>query len=397
MKILYINPLLLYPTIQGNQRTGLNRIKYLSKKNEIVLLALYSSKNELEGALEVLNKYCTSIIPIYLPLWKRLFNVIIGSLFKKLPFQILYYQSNDLKKLIKELDNHKFDIIHFNTIRMAPYAKDIKTPLLIDLHDSMILNIERRLGSEKGAKKIMYHFELNRVKKYENYLVSNYNHLMVLAEQDKLVHSSQNNIEVIHLGVDDNEFKPLSLIPENKTIIFSGNMSYTPNVDAVIWFIDNCWNKVTSAVPDAKFKIVGANPSPLLDKYKSIKSIKILGRVSSMIDELNNSQFSIAPLRSGSGMQNKVLEAMACGLPVICTKMGLGDIKAHINEEIFVADTPKDFAEKCITLLNNYTLCLEIGHKSRKFINDHYSINYHCQSLENLYKKIINERSTISQ
>lgn len=397
MKILYINPLLLYPTIQGNQRTGLNRVKYLSKNNEVVLLAFYSSKKELEAALEVLNKYCTSVIPIYLPLWKRVLNIIFGSIFSKLPLQILYHQSHAFQKIINELDDLQFDIFHFNTIRMAPYAFGLKTPVLIDLHDSMILNIKRRLKSEKPIKKIMYYFELFRINKYERYLVKTYKHLMVLAEQDKFIHTPNHNIDVIHLGVDDNEFKPDNLIPNNKTIIFSGNMSYTPNVDAVIWFIDNCWSKVILEVPDAKFKIVGANPSPLLDRYKSIKSIEISGRVKSMIDELNNSQFAIAPLRSGSGMQNKVLEAMSCGIPVVCTKIGLGDIRADINEEIFVADTPQDFTEKCILLLNNHTLCLKVGQKSRKFINENYSISYHCDSLEKLYKKIINERSVIPQ
>lgn len=397
MKILYVNPLLLYPTIQGNQRTGLNRVKYLSKNHKITLIAFYSSKKELDSALEVLNKYCTSVIPIYLPLWKRILNIIVGFISSKLPLQILYYRSNTLQKLVNDLDDQSFDIIHFNTIRMAPYALGLKTPLLIDLHDSMILNIKRRLASEKPLKKTMYLLELHRIEKYERYLVKNYKHLMVLAEQDKFIHTSNDNIDVIHLGVDDSEFKPTGLIPNNKTIIFSGNMSYTPNVDAVIWFIDNCWNKIINEVPDAKFKIVGANPSPLLDKYKSIKSIEIAGRVKSMINEINNAQFSIAPLRSGSGMQNKVLEAMSCGLPVVCTTIGLGDIKADLNVDIFVADTPQDFTEKCILLLNNHTLCVKMGQKSRGFINTHYSINYHCDSLEKLYKRIINESSIISQ
>lgn len=399
MRIIYINPLFPYPILQGNQMTAMNRLKYLSQFHSITLITLHSEKHGMNINIEYLKPYCDEIITVYHPQWKSIISVILGFFFSKKPFQVLYYNSQKLSSLLRNLRMTKkgFDIVHLNTIRVEQYYKGFfDIPCLIDLHDSMILNIQSRLNKEKGLKQLLYNIELKRIKKYEKEIVKKYKNVMVLAEQDKLIHDNKENIEVIHLGVDETQFKRTNKLPNNKTLVFSGNMSYTPNVDAVIWFLETCWDYIISTVPDAKFKIVGANPSTMLDKYRSMSNVEITGKVDSMVEALNTVQIAIAPLRSSSGMQNKILEAMACGLPVISTSLGLGNIEAQNGKDVFVADSPEEFSKSCIMLLNNYELCDQVGTKATQLIQERYSIKYHCQKLESLYNKIIEEHNHLS-
>ncbi len=399
MRIIYVNPQFPYPILQGNQMTAMNRLRYLSKYHSITLISLHSDKKQIDKEIDFLKPYCDKIITIYHPRWKSLLNILLIFLFSKTPFQVQYYKSNHLSTVLKDLkiDNKDYDIVHLNTIRMEQYAKFFNIPCLMDLHDSMILNIQSRLNKEKGLKRLLYNIELKRIIKSEKEIIRKYKNVMVLAEQDKLIHKNNESIDVIHLGVDENQFKRTEILPNNQTVVFSGNMSYTPNVDAVIWFIDNCWDKILVEIPNAKLKVVGTNPSSLLDKYRSIPTIEITGKVNSMVDALNKTQIAIAPLRSSSGMQNKVLEAMACGLPVICTSLGLGDIAATKNENVLVANTPDEFSNKCIMLLNNYELCMEIGNNATKLIRERYSIKYHCKNLESLYRKTIENQFDLSK
>jgi glycosyltransferase involved in cell wall biosynthesis len=388
MKILYINPLLPYPVLQGNQRTAINRFKELSKRHEITLIAFYHDKHDLANRIEQSKEYCKEVIPIYLPKWKAYWNIISRFAFSKLPLQVLYYYSKELENIVSKFDKNNFDIIHVNTLRTEVYFNDKpELPLLIDLHDSMILNIKRRLDKETGIAKLIYKIEHDRVKKYEENIVKQYPHIMVLAEQDKEILGNE-KISVIPIGVDTDSFKNDKILSNSKTLIFSGNMSYTPNVDAIEWFILNCWEDVKKTVPSAKLVIAGTNPSNRLIPYKQDSSINITGKVESIVDEINKAQIAITPMQIGSGMQNKVLEAMACGLPVITTTLGLGSIEANNNKNIIVADTPAEFTKQCIELLLNYDRAKQIGLLGLDFVVTNNSISSHALKMEKLYNSI---------
>ena len=388
MKILYINPLLPYPVLQGNQRTAINRFKELSKNHEITLIAFYHDKTDLENRIKQTKEYCTNVSAIYLPKWKAYWNVLSKFAFTKLPLQILYYYSKELENIVKNIGVDSFDVIHVNSLRTETYFKNRKElPVLIDLHDSMILNIKRRLEKETGLAKLIYKIEYNRIKKYEQKVVEEYPNIMVLAEQDKEILNDE-KINVIPIGVDTDFFYNKGKLSNSQILIFSGNMSYTPNVDAIEWFIVNCWSNVKQKVPTAMLIIAGTDPSVRLNQYRQDASIMITGKVDSIVDEINKAQVAITPMQIGSGMQNKVLEAMACGVPVITTTLGLGSIEASNEKTIMIADSPNDFSNKCVELLTDYAKAKEIGQLGLQFAINKYSIAAHALGMEKLYESI---------
>ncbi|WON82830.1 glycosyltransferase [Chromobacterium haemolyticum] len=162
------------------------------------------------------------------------------------------------------------------------------------------------------------------------------------------------NIDVIPLGVAIQ--RPLNERVRSfpPVVSFTGNMNYQPNVDAVLWFVQHCWKEIKKESPGVRLVVAGNEPQLSIKTLSDDDpSIMVTGRVPSIADILNKSTVAVAPMRSGSGMQFKILEAMACGVPVVATTLGLGDISAINGQDIIIADNPNDFARQVVRLIKN--------------------------------------------
>lgn len=372
MNLLFISSRFPYPTLKGDQLIVYQRIKGLSKFFDITLLTFYTDENEL-NELEHVKLFCKRVIPVKLTKGKILKNSFETIFDKGKPLQVGYFKSDIFyKELIKCIELYKIDIVHSFTLRLAEFTKDLNIPVLYELIDSMELNVRNMIREEKGFKKWVYKTEYKRIKQYEQNLVKDNQYVSVVSTKDK-EKIGFDHIKVIPNGVDLDIFKPTSFPKKNGRIIFTGNMGYLPNIHAVTWFALKCFPLILQAIPEAKFIIAGANPSYSVKKLHNGKNIYVTGYVHSLVDELTKSMVSVAPMRSGSGMQNKILEAMACELPVVTTHNGLEGIDAEPNEEILVADTSEIFAQSVISLLKVKTLHNKIAVNSRKYVAKNHS------------------------
>jgi sugar transferase (PEP-CTERM/EpsH1 system associated) len=391
MSILFVTARFPYPPLRGDQVIPYYRLKFLSKSHSITLITFYQHDKELEH-LKELGNFCKEIITVKLTKLTSILNILIGF-FSKLPFQVLYFRSRVFKKQIQALViSRKFDIIHTYMLRMTEYTKDLDEPKVLDLIDLMQLNLKKRVPLEGFIRKIAFKEELKRIIEYENQMIMKYDRSILVSDNDKS-YTGADKITAISLGIDTSVFKRYSNLSDDKTIIFSGNMGYSPNESAVIWFIKECFWKIKQEVPGAKLVIVGNNPSLRVRKMGDNCSIFVTGFVKSMSDKLNNAQIAIAPMQSGYGMHIKILEAMACALPVITTTLGLGAIKATHEENVIIADNALDFTRNCVKLLNDYALAKKIGDKSRDLIVKNYSWEMHVNELEKVYESVLKFKS----
>jgi sugar transferase (PEP-CTERM/EpsH1 system associated) len=387
MNILFITPRLPYPPLKGDQCIPYHRLKLLSRKHNITLLTFYQHSKEL-GYLKELKPFCKEIITIKLNPLYSLFNMLLGGIFSYLPFQVLYFRSGAFKKSTQSLIKHKrFDVIHTYMLRMAEYTKDMNEPKVLDLIDLMQLSLKKRISIENFIGKIFFKEELKRIIRYEKQMTAKYDMSILVSDNDKR-HIESDNIAVVPLGVDTHIFKRSSELPDNKTIIFSGNMGYFPNEVAAIWFIEECFGRIKKEIPEAKLVIAGNNPSSKIIKMGNNTSIFVTGHIESMTSELNKAQVAITPMQSGYGMHIKILEAMACALPVITTTSGLGTINAAHGKEVIVADNGPDFACNCINLLTNYEFAKHIGDNARDFVLKNHSWEMHANKVEDIYISI---------
>lgn len=387
MNILFVTARFPFPPLKGDQVIPYYRLKHLGKRHNITLITFYQHDKELEY-LKELAPFCVEIITVKFDRLVSMLNILIG-VFSRLPFQVLYFRSSRFKKRMRELLLERdFDVVHTYMLRMTEYTKDLNGPKVLDLIDLMQLNLRRRISIEKFIGKIFYREELKRITRYENQMMTKYNVSILVSDNDKNCIWSD-KIASIPLGVDTNIFKRYSNLPDNKTIIFSGNMGYPPNESAVIWFVEKCFWMIKKQISDAKLVIAGNNPSSKVKKLGDNLSIFVSGFVKSMADELNKAQVAIAPMQSGYGMHIKILEAMACALPVITTTLGLGSIKATHKKDVIVADDASDFIHGCIKLLSDYDLAKKVGDNARCFVLKNYGWEMHVNKIEEVYESIL--------
>jgi glycosyltransferase involved in cell wall biosynthesis len=182
-----------------------------------------------------------------------------------------------------------------------------------------------------------------------------------------------NKVKSLPLGIDKLHLPTEMTKHDPASIVFSGNMNYKPNIDAVLWFNENCWSKMKKNFPDLIWVVAGSNPAGEILALKVDDKIKVTGRVSSLSSVISSAALSIAPMQSGSGMQFKILEAMSCGVPVVTTSLGLGDISAIHDQDVIVADSSDAFIQAVCGLLNSPHRSKIIGENGRKFVNKNHT------------------------
>ncbi|MCL2605944.1 MAG: glycosyltransferase [Coriobacteriia bacterium] len=379
-----------YPPHKGDQVVAYRRIQTLSANHDITLLTFYEDDHELEG-LAHLSQYCTAIHTVKLTKLQSWLNVISRGMFSRLPLQVLYYRSRRFNmNLQKMFLAEEFDLIHTYSLRMAQYTKDLAYPKVLELIDSMQLNFERRVQFETGLKRIVLAQELKRISAFEQEIGTHFDHMIVAASADREYLSRYPNVSVVPNGVSLDEFSPHDKSEKQPhTIIFSGNMNYFPNAQAVIWFAENCLPLIRAKCPDVIFVIAGKSPSKEVRDLEEPGKIIVTGFVESMPEQLRKAQVAIAPMQSGSGIQNKVLEAMACGLPVVTTTLGRGSIQAQDGTDLLVADSANDFAAAVCTLLSDQHRTSVIGASARNFVEQHYSWGIAAQSVSEIYRELV--------
>lgn len=371
MKILAVSVRIPEQGKKGDQVLSFHRLKYLSKNHDIKLICFGSY---ISDAKAVKNLSSLGIIVKLIP-WSKitaLSNALL-NIFSVLPFQCAIFKSAAFSNAVREcLEDFDPDAIYAVMIRVLSNLPDKKLPLFIDMVDSMGLNFSRRMANESGLKKCFLGIEFKRVRSYEIAAANAADLSFVVSKIDQKYIDS-NRVNALPLGIEKLQLLDEVLDHHANMIVFSGNMNYKPNIDAVLWFKEHCWKKIKEAFPDLCWVIAGSNPSGEILELKSDEHIKITGRVSSLASVINSALLSIAPMQSGSGMQFKILEAMNCGVPVVTTSLGLGDIAAIPGQDLVIADSSDAFTQAVVDLLNSPERSKVIGENGRRFVNANHS------------------------
>lgn len=379
----------------GDKLTMHHFLKYFSKEHEIYFMCLTAlKKNSIN--LDLIEPYCTKIKLFKLSQLHSLFNSAIG-LFSQKPLQMHYYFSHHIqKKIVKSVHDFDIDLVYGYHLRTSQYISNIsKCPKVLDLKPVQILNMRRmKENVSSPVKKAIYALEYKRVKKYETSIIKTMDKCFVISNKDKSALEKESyfdNLIVNPHGVDSNFFKPNKNFTKNQySLVFSGNMGYEPNVDAIIYFYNEIYPLIKNEIPEIKLYIVGNRPSPKIMSIgnKDI-SVSVTGYVDDIRPYLNRATIGIDPLRMGAGLQNKVLEGMSMGLPMIITSIANEGIGAEHQKNVLVCDQPFNFAQAVIFLLKNEKLLKDIGKCAREFILQKWSWESHFSDMECVFKDII--------
>jgi glycosyltransferase involved in cell wall biosynthesis len=301
-------------------------------------------------------------------------QVLLALPFPGMPFQCAYFRSSRFRKVFETVSTRFApDALYAVMIRVLPNARDYQGRLFVDMVDSMGLNFGRRAGMETGFKGWFLGIEARRVAAFEQAVAQRAERCFVVSGIDQQAIGSD-HVGVLPLGIDVTRFNRPDSPATAPLIAFTGNMFYQPNVDAMLWFAEHCWPAIKAAVPGVRMVVVGNRPPPsLMALDKADSAIEVTGRVPSVAAIIKTAAVAVAPMRSGSGMQFKILEAMACGVPVVATSIGQGDIGCTAGVDILVRDDAPAFAQDVIALLQSAALREQIGSAGFAYVQKNHS------------------------
>lgn len=360
LKILIVTPRIPFPPFRGDKLKIFNICRILIRKNDVKILTFISKTSEEKDLSELrTNDIDAEAIPLHK--LKSLIN-LLRSFVSKEPLQVSYYYSKKMRKRIYELTSEqKYDVVYFHLINTAQYFDAVANPETLkvnDFTDATSLYLTRYLEFLKNPfRKIVFNLELQRVLEYEK-ITQKFDTLFVCSNVDKeflLKRNIHNNIQILLNGIDLDSFQYEKVEPQKWRIIFSGNMSYFPNIDAVKYFVKEIFPMVLAKVPEAKFYVVGQQPpKEILELQKN--NIIVTGFVKDIRKEYLSSEVNVAPIRFGSGTLNKIIESLVLGIPTIATNTSINGFPNELKKYVLTADTPKEFAKTIVKVLEDKSI-----------------------------------------
>lgn len=387
MKIAVLLSRFPYPTDKGDKLRAYHQIKYLSQFHEVHLFCLSDEPLKNEHYLH-LSEMCSTVKVIKLRRFEILFRLMM-NFFSSLPFQVAYFNDKHAKKIfLNWFENTKPDAVYTQLARMAEFSKDIKNiHQVLDYQDCFSKGLEKRLKTDVWFKIPFIQMEFNRLKKYESHIFPFYNKCCVISKQDALHFEGikPDSFEIVGNGIDVQYFKPT---PKTKSIplLISGNMQYPPTVQGVEMIVNKVIPLLKTTYPDIYVMAAGKDPSKSIKKLEG-KHLKTTGWQDDLRPYFDSTLIYCAPLQISVGLQNKILEAMAMGLPVITSSVCNTPIGAENNKQVIVADTPEEIAKAISNLMENETLRIELGKNARAFVEKKFSWDNANEQLMLLLKK----------
>lgn len=399
MKILFIANRVPYPPFRGDKLKIYNLASELSKKHELHLLTIAENKTDVDSVNILLKPIegkhgllFQSINWVYRPKWKSAISALWG-IFSKRPLQVAFFRSssfeNKLKKVLKE---NQFDVIHVQHIRMAQYFEDLNCQnVILDLPDAFSLYWKRRIEKSTNIfSKLLSNIEFKRLFKYEMEVIPRFNKVLVCSKEDQeyLIKNTGFDVELLQNGVNTTVFQPRNQSFTRNRVLFTGNMDYAPNVDAVVYFVNEIWPHILSEIPNAVFIIAGQRPVAKVLALAS-ESVKITGFIPDLADEYSKAHVVVSPLRIGAGTQNKVLEALSMDIPVVSTNVGYAGLELLPDEGIALSLNNKEIIANTIKILRDEDYRNDLGRKGGAKIRNKFSWQGIANKLETYFLEVL--------
>ena len=384
MKIFVLASRVPYPLEKGDKLRIYHQVKELSKNNQVHLCCLNTEKIH-PSAQKELAEICAELSIIPLKKGNIIWNLFL-NLFSENPFQVAYFfQRNAAIKVNKIIHSFNPDHIYAQLIRTSEYVKNHHDiPKTIDYMDSFSKGMDRRAKSASFFSKPIIKLESRRLLRYENLIYEYFENHTIISKQDRdtIWHQQRKKIEVVPNGVDSIFFHPKEKEKEFD-ILFTGNMAYIPNVDSVVFLVEEILPLIKKEIPNVKLLIAGASP---VNKIKNManESISVTGWVDDIRDAYWASKVFVAPLRLGSGLQNKLLEAMASKKPCVTSPLANNALGAINNKSILIAENSIEFADKIIFLIRNQSIAQEIAENGYNHVINNFDWKSTTEKLERL-------------
>ncbi len=386
MKILVVLPRFPYPLEKGDKLRAYYQIKELSKRNEVYLFCVSHSR-VLPEDVEKVKPFCKEICIVKSPKLVNYKNVIRNYLNTK-SLQIGYWDSKKARRAYKAFERKvQPDVLYNQMVRTMVYVARSKYPKVMDFQDALSMNTERRMDHSSFLWHYILHFEFKMLRSTEYNSFKIFDALTIIsdADSDAIPHTRNGDIYITPNGVDFDYFKPMER-EKLYDVVFCGNMHYEPNVRAARYLAEQVMPLVWQQMPEARLLLAGADPKKNVRNLNEGK-ITVSGFVEDIRESYASAKVLAAPMQTGSGLQNKLLEAMSMKIPCVTTSIANDSLHAEVGKEVLVGDTAESFAGHIVSLLQDEEKRNTLAQNGYEFVHKNFSWEKAGEKLEEVLQK----------
>jgi GT2 family glycosyltransferase/glycosyltransferase involved in cell wall biosynthesis len=390
-QILLVSPFMPLPLNNGGKIRVYTLIKHLSSEYDFHLLC-YTNHEEDAQYIPQLKEICKEVDIIYqgyTPL-----PYVYETLFPR--YYRAFYTQEMREKLLEILKTRPIDLVQIEFTLMAHYVDFLKhVPTIFVEHDLSVISPHKSYNpKEKGWKRLLDYIDWLKAVRWEVKYCQKYRKIITVTKKDEELLRSYlpyADIETVYTGTDIEYFSSPYEEIHNKTLAFVGYMGHYPNVDAILFFYRDIYPLVKEKIPEVRLVIIGSNPPPEIVSLRNDPSITVTGFVEDIRPYIKEAAVFVAPMRIGAGIKGKLLEAMAMAKPIVTTSIGCLGLPVVIGEDLLVADSPKEFANKTILLLNNSNLREKLAINGQFLVNTKFDWQISVEKMRTIYRELISD------
>lgn len=393
MNVLLLTQVLPYPPDSGPKVKTWNVLKYLSRNHEVTLASFV--RGDQTADIDFLRKYCKAVYTV--PMERSIVRdgvAMVRSLITGLPWMMVRDDRREMRQMIATLSsNMPYDIVHADQLNMAQYAERVPgARKVLDEHNALWLLYQRLANRmQRGPRRWLLERDWRLLKRYEGSVCRRFDAVTAVSEEDRAAleeaMGESREISVIPIAIDTDEVRPVVRKPDGDHILHIGTMYWPPNIDGILWFLHQVFPLIRARRPDTIMDVVGARPPDEIVRFSNpAEGINVTGYVEDVNPYLEQAAVMVIPLWAGGGMRVKILNAMAQGLPIVSTSLGCEGIAVEDRRHILIADTPEQFAQATLKLLDERSLADQIGENGRRLAETLYDYRVACRPLDLIYR-----------
>ena len=369
-----------YPPRRGDQVRAYHHLVHLARRHEITLCVV--GRRPSPDDLTAVTRLGISVDVIANEPAVAGLRMVQGA-WDRRPIQALWSGSPRARSRVRALAAEA-DVVHAQLVRTGPLFEGLEVPVVLDMVDALSMNLGRRSDRDRGPRRWASAIEARRLGSYERSLAGRVAAVAVSTADDASA-IGEPSVEVVPNGVDLVAFPFHSHPRPEPVVVFAGNLGYFPNVDAARTLARDIMPAIRNRMPAARLVLAGARPSRTV-RHLQGTGVELITGPDDLAPVVGAAAVAVVPMRAGTGIQNKVLEAMAVGTPVVTTARVAAAVGAVHGEHLLIADGVDEFAAAAASLMTDPRGAAGIAASARRFVEERYRWEASAAAIERLWR-----------
>ncbi len=376
LRILYLAHRIPYPPNKGDKIRSYHQLSYLAERHEVWCAFFVDDPKDMQY-LPAMRWLCKEVHAVASSRRRLMVRGAVGMVLGRSMTASAYADRAFARGVRSWCEKIDFDAAVFFSSGMARYREMVRARRkVLDFCDWDSLKWRAYAEMAAVPMRWLYRVEADRLGRAERRWIEEFDACTVVTDREREALGDvglRSRVHVVGNGVDSVDSHFAGGEKDGPRVGFVGQMDYGPNVEAVTWFAEHVWPAVRREVPGAEFRIVGRSPTRRVRALGGLAGIRVTGEVADPAEHVAGFDVSVAPMRVGRGVQNKVLESMAAGRPVVLTSAAAEGIDAVDGDHFVVRDDPRTMTKDLVSLLRDPSAGRELGLAGKRHVAERYS------------------------